>query len=81
MPSWIVGLGWGDDEIETVSALYQSWLTRHWSEVREEELQMSKGLWQHLFTTIHRDLWEIHRHKGSLVFTPKSGVEITYIEE
>jgi len=81
MPSWIVGLGWSDEETETVSALYQSWLTRHWSEVRGEELQVSKVVWQQLFTRIHRDLWDIHRHKGSLVFTPKSGVELTYIEE
>ena len=80
-PKWIIGLGWSDTEIETVNALYQSWLARHWSEIRGEELQESKVLWQHLFTTLHRDLWSIHLHKGSLVFTPKEGIELTYIED
>ena len=77
-PEWVTGLGWTEAELVRIRALYGSWLTGRWSEKFNEEHRNSMVEWATLYGTLNRDLWNVHRQKGALVYTPDAGIALRY---
>ena len=77
-PEWVTRLGWTEEELVRIRALYGSWLTNRWAEQLNEEHRSASVDWSTLYGTLSRDLWKVHRQKGVLVYTPDRGIVLRF---
>ena len=75
-PDWVSTLGWNAAELVRIRALYNSWLTKRWSEQSKSEYHIASGEWNTLYGTLSRDLWRVHQSNGALVYTPETGIAL-----
>ena len=79
-PDWVTSLGWTESEQVRIRALYGSWLTSKWSERFNEENRRSIVDWATLYGTLNKDLWNVYRQRGTLIYTPENGVVLRFAE-